>query len=47
LVGHGQTEANPLDAGELRVVEIGANDTKPFAFLIPKEVKCLEEGVVA
>lgn len=46
LVGHGQTEANPLDAGELKVVEIGANDTKPFTFLIPKEVKCLEEGVV-
>jgi hypothetical protein len=45
LVGHGQTAANPLGAGELKVVEIGANDTQPFAFLLPQEVKCLEDGV--
>jgi hypothetical protein len=46
LVGHGQSDSSPLDAGELKVVELGANDTKPFAFLLPQEVKCLEEGVV-
>jgi len=46
LVGHGHTDSSSLDAGELKVLEIGANDTKPFAFLLPQEVKCMEVGVV-
>lgn len=46
VVGHAQTDSSPLHAGELKVVEIGANDDKPFAFLAPQEVRCLEDGAV-
>lgn len=46
VIGHAQTDSSPLRAGELKVLEIGANDDKPFAFLVPQEVRCLEDGAV-
>ena len=46
VVGHAQTDSSALHAGELKVIEIGANDDKPFAFLLPQEVRCLEDGAV-
>lgn len=46
LVGNAQTDSSPLHAGELKIIEIGANDDKPFAFLVPQEVRCLQDGAV-
>ena len=44
IVGHGQTESNPLIPGKLAVVEIGANAGKSFEYLLPQVIECSTSG---